>query len=100
MLERGIGFVDAAIFQCCGIQVALLDLVLGQQKLPAQAGLLKQKQCRAGAQVGLGEPAATLLRIEGQPVLNQSLLDRQLFSQHLEHRLVAVAVRIEAVAQA
>ncbi|MCY1443450.1 hypothetical protein D9M71_598660 [compost metagenome] len=100
LLEGRIGLVDAAIFQRCSIQVALLDLVLGQQQLPAQAGLFEQQQGSTGAQVGLGKPGAALLGIQGQPVFYLGLLDRQLLPQHLEHGLVAVAVGVEAVAQA
>jgi hypothetical protein len=54
----------------------------------------------AGAQVGLVEPLTALLGAEGQPVFDLGLLDRQLLAQHVEHRLVALAERVEAIAQA
>ncbi|MNN69095.1 hypothetical protein D3C81_1848530 [compost metagenome] len=68
--------------------------------MAAQAGLFQQKQGGAGAQVGLQEPAAALFGVLGQPVLDLVLLDWQLFLQHIEHRLIAVAIRVETVAQA
>ncbi|MNM85929.1 hypothetical protein D3C81_980700 [compost metagenome] len=97
--EGRIGLADATIVQRGGVQVALFDLVLGQQQLPAQAGLFKQQQGGAGAQVGLGEPAPPLLGVQGQPVLDLVLLDWQLLLQHLEHGLVTVAVGVEAITQ-
>jgi len=43
---------------------------------------------------------AALLRAQGQPVFDLGLLDRQALAQHVEHRLVALAERVEVIAQA
>ena len=61
---------------------------------------LVQALIEQGAQVSLVEPGLALLGVQGQPILYLGLLYRQLLLQHIEHGLVAVAVRVKAVAQA
>ncbi|MNI50317.1 hypothetical protein D3C73_1049710 [compost metagenome] len=78
----------------------MFHLILGQEQLLAIACLLEQEQGRAGAQVCLIEPLAALCCSQGQPVFDLFLFDRQALSQHLEHRLIAIAERVEAITQA
>ena len=73
---------------------------MGAQQLAALGGLFEQQQCRAGAQVGAGEPRLALLGRQVEPVLYRLLRDRQLALQNVEHGLVAFAVGVEAIAQA
>ncbi len=93
------GLGDAAVFLFLGAEVALLDLVLGQQQLSTPTGLFQQQHGGGGPQVGLGHPYTAVLGRERQPVFDLVLLDRQLFLQHLEHRLITSAVGVEAVTQ-
>ena len=99
-MQRGVGFLHAAVFQLAGTEVALFDFVLGQHQLLAKARLFQQQQGGAGAQVGLVEPLTALRGAEGQPVFDLGLLDRQVLAQYVEHRLIAFAERVEVIAQA
>ncbi|MCY1284706.1 hypothetical protein D9M70_336210 [compost metagenome] len=81
-------------------EVEALEFVLGDQQLAAQRGLFQQQQGGAGAQVGAGEPVAALLGRQGEPVLDLLLGNVHALADHFEHRLVAVAEGVEAVAEA
>ena len=77
----------------------MLDLILRQQQLTSITRLLQQQQRGAGAQIRTLEPLAAFFGGKRQPFLNGGLFDRQLLLQHIKHRLIAIAERVETITQ-
>lgn len=71
-LQRAVSLVQAGV-AAAAAEVAVLQLVLGQEQLAAQGGLFDQQQGGGGTQVGAVDPWLALGSVELEPLLDTVL---------------------------
>ncbi len=71
-LQRAVSPIQAVV-AAAAAEVAVLQLVLGQEQLAAQGGLFDQQQGGGGTQVGAVDPWLAFGRVELEPLLDTVL---------------------------